>query len=385
MMLSSILNVEFNPHKYLEHWDKIQALMHGKDIYPVTLELEISSTCEHRCQWCIVPPGAHTNVQMSVPIAQKIIREAKLLGIKGIVFKGWGDCTQHPEFDRILQIAGSLEFEVGVVTHGGKLGNQKILNALVRDCAYVRITIDGPTPESRQASHGVEDFAEVISGVEKLLALRGSKRHPVIGASFCLDYAGRGLATECIQLGEKLGLDYVLIRPPYGEEIGYTLPYTPEEAVVLRKELRAAAESYSGKMPVFVVNWIGDKELETYNPERRVREMARGLLGLPRFKYNGIEHVTRQCQAPPLFMGIAADGDVYGCPCLKGLREFSFGRINYDEGLSLRVVSESEQRDKRLERMRKAECLNHCTHPFAKINEIIEYLSLPEKYHSSFI
>jgi len=384
-MLSSILNIEFNPHKYLAHWDKIQTLLKGREVFPVTLEFEISSFCGHGCAWCVTPPGAHTHVQMSAAIAQKILKEVKLLGVKGLVFKGWGDSTEHPEFENILEIAGDLDLETGVVTHGGKLNNQNILNSLVRDCSYVRLAIDGPTPESRLASHGVDDFQRMISGTEALLALRGSKRHPVIGASFCLDYSRRELAEKCIALGEKLGLDYVLIRPPFGEEIGYRLPYTPEEAVILRKEIREAAENYTGKMPVMVMNWIGDKEMATYKPERRVREMSRGLLGLPRFKYNGIEHVTGQCLAPPLFLGISADGDVYGCPCLKGRQEFSFGRINYDEGISIRTILESEQRDKRQQRMHHVECLKHCTHPFAKINEIMEYLLLPEKFHSSFI
>jgi MoaA/NifB/PqqE/SkfB family radical SAM enzyme len=363
-MLSSIFNVEFNPNKYLVHWDKIITLMKGKDIFPVTLELEICSTCSHRCDWCGISSNTHNDLQMPVPIARKIMRETKLLGVKGIVFKGGGDSTQHPEFDKILQTAGDLEFETGVVTHGGNLDNQELLNALVRDCSYVRLAIDGPTPESRESIHGVDDFAALITGTEKLLALRGSKRHPVIGAAFCLDYARRMLAKECIRLGDNLGLDYVLIRPPFGEEVGFTPSYTPGEAVILRKEIRGAAESYTGKMPVMVGNWIGDKELETFSPEKRVREMARGLLGIPRFKYNGIEHVTKRCLASPFFVMVTADLEVYGCPCLRAVREFSFGRINYDEKISLRLILDTQQREKRLERMRKAECLAYCTQNF---------------------
>jgi radical SAM protein with 4Fe4S-binding SPASM domain len=225
----------------------------------------------------------------------------------------------------------------------------------------------------------------MVTGIAKLVALRGGKRHPVIGATFCLDYQRRSLASACIRLGEKLELDYVLIRPPFCEEVGFPAPYTPGQAVILRKEIRNAAGNYTGKMPVMVGNWIGDKELETLSPEKRSSAMARRDSGVRRFKYNGIEHVTKRCLASPLFLVVTAGGDVYGCCCLRGIREFSFGKINYDKEISLRSILESDRRNQNLERMQKVECLNVCTHPLEKINRLIEYLSLPEKYHSAFI
>jgi MoaA/NifB/PqqE/SkfB family radical SAM enzyme len=384
-MLSSIFDIEFNPNKHLVHWDKIQALVKGKDILPVTLELDVISAYDHACEGCGDATGSYTNVLMPTAIAQKILREAKLLGIRGIIFKGGGESTLHPEFDKILHTAADLEFEIGVFTHGGNLDDETLLNALVRYGAYVRLSIDGPTPESRKEIHGADDFAALVTGVEKLVAMRGSKRHPVIGATFCLDYSRRRLAEECIHLGEKLGLDYVLIRPPFCEEAGFPAPYTPAEAAVLRKELRNAAENYTGKMPVMVGNWVGDKELENLALEKKINEVPEGHLVIRRFKYNGIEHVTKRCLAPPLFLVVTAEGEVYGCCCLRGIKTYSFGRINYDEGISLRLIMESEQRRQRLKRMRQVECLGHCTHPLEKINALIEYLSLPQKHHSSFI
>lgn len=55
-MLSSIFEIEFNPHKHLVHWDRINALVQGKDTSPVTLELDVSSICNHKCGWCVDPP-----------------------------------------------------------------------------------------------------------------------------------------------------------------------------------------------------------------------------------------------------------------------------------------------------------------------------------------
>jgi len=384
-MLSSIFDVEFNPNKHLVHWDRINALAQGKDTSPVTLELDVCSVCNHKCEWCVDPPWVHSNRLMSVPIAKRIMEEAKELGVKGVVFKGGGESILHPKFDEIIQIADKIGFEMGVVTHGGKLNNQKLLNALVHYCAYVRISIDGPTPDSRKELHGVDDFYPMVKGIKKLIALKQSKRHPIVGATFCIDYSRRFLIDKCIQLGEELCLDYVLIRPPFCEEVGFPAPYTPEEDAILRNEIRRAAENYTGEIPVMVGNWVGDKELEKLSLKKRESDLARRDLSIRQFEYNGIEHVTKRCLASPLFLVVTAECEVYGCCCLRGIKELSFGKINYDTRVTLTSIMGSEKRKQSLAKMQRVECLRYCTHPLTKINELIEYLSFPEKYHSAFI
>lgn len=384
-MLSSIFDIEFNSNKHLVHWDRINALAHGKDTSPVTLELDVCSICNHKCEWCVDPLSVHSNQLIPVSIAKKIMEEAKELGVKGIVFKGGGESTLHPKFDEIIQIAGEMGFEIGVVTHGGKLNNQKFLNALVEYCSYIRISIDGPTTESRREIHGVDDFYPMVNGIKKIIAIKQSKRHPIVGATFCIDFSRRFLIDKSIQLGEELCLDYVLIRPPFCEEVGFPAPYTPEEAANLRNEIRRAAENYTGKIPIMVGNWVGDKELENFSSKNRESDLARRDLSIRQFEYNGIEHVTKRCLASPLFIVITAEYEVYGCCCLRGIKDFSFGKINYDDGISLTSIMGSEKRKQSLAKMQKVECLKYCTHPLTKINELIEYLSLPEKYHSSFL
>jgi len=384
-MLSSIFDIEFNPNKHLAHWDRINALAQGNDTSPVTLELDICSICNHNCKWCVDPPDVHSNRLMPVPIATRILEEARKMGVKGIVFKGGGESTLHPKFGEIIQIASEIGFGIGVVTHGGKLNKPELLNTLVQYCDYVRISIDGPTPQSRKEIHGIDDFYSMVNGIKKLMALKQSKRHPIVGATFCIDYPRRFLIEKCIQLGEELRLDYVLIRPPFCEEVGFPAPHTPEEAAILRREIRKAAVNYTGNTHIMAGNWVGDTELVKLPLKKRGNDVARRDSSVRQFEHNGIEHVTKRCLASPLFLVITAECDVYGCCCLRGIKEFSFGKINYDAGISLSSIMRSQQRKQSLAKMQRVECLKYCTHPLNKINELIEYISLPEKYHSSFI
>jgi MoaA/NifB/PqqE/SkfB family radical SAM enzyme len=384
-MLNSIFDIEFNPNKHLIHFDRIIALAQGKDSAPVTLELDVSSVCNHKCYWCVDPPGTHSNQIMPLTIAQKIMNEANTLGVKGIVFKGGGESTLHPEFDKILQFAYQKNFEIGLVTNGSKLYMPDLLQAIVKYCSYVRVSIDGPTTESRQDIHGINDFDQLLNSIKQLVKLKKTKRHPIIGATFCLDYSRRFLIDKCIQIGVKLDLNYILIRPPFCEEVGFSAPHTPEEAAILRKEIRQAAEQYTGNLSVMVGNWIGDQEVEKKSSTNSPKDLARRDCAVHNSKFNGIEHITGRCLASPLFLVITADCDVYGCCCLRGIKEFSFGRINYDKNITLLSIINGKQRKQNLLRMQKVECLRYCTHPLTKINEIIEYLALPQKFHSSFI
>jgi radical SAM protein with 4Fe4S-binding SPASM domain len=385
-MLSSILDIEFNSNKYLVHFNRISDIASGKNVSPVVMELDISSYCDHNCVWCVDPPGTHSNSFMPVQTVGKILQEAKSMGVKGVVFKGGGESTLHPQFNEIIKIAHAYGFEIGLVTNGNHLHRDFITDSVIKYCAYIRVSIDGPTRESRKEIHGIDDFDRVIENTHQLTKERGNKRHPVIGATFCLDYSRRGLVEKCIPLGEKLKLDYILIRPPFCEEVGFTSPHNTIEAKELREKIHEVANNYNGNMCVMAGNWVGDKEYEEdSSSERRQNNMARRDLGFQKRGYNGIEHITKRCLASELYLVVTADGDVYGCCCLRGIKSYSFGKIDYSKGHNLASVLDSTQRNKSLKQMQCASCLKHCTHPMSKINEIIEYLKVPEKFHSSFI
>jgi hypothetical protein len=82
------------------------------------------------------------------------------------------------------------------------------------------MSVDGPPPASHRAVHGTGDFACIVAGVEKLVAECGPRRHPVIGLSYDMDAAAFSLVDEAVALGNRLGMDYVLLRTRFFEEVG---------------------------------------------------------------------------------------------------------------------------------------------------------------------
>ncbi len=49
----SFENLELSPYKWATHIDKIITLANNEDVFPVTIELDLVSYCNHGCLWCV--------------------------------------------------------------------------------------------------------------------------------------------------------------------------------------------------------------------------------------------------------------------------------------------------------------------------------------------
>lgn len=384
-MPADLRYLEFNSLKIWHHADRLQALANDSDIAPVTVEIDPVAYCNHHCSWCVDP--SHRPVVASRDFLWQLLDELAAFSIggfkvRGIVFKGGGEPTLHPDFPALVERARALGFEIGVVTNGSRLLASGIADALAQHASYVRVSVDGPTPETHQRIHGSHDFETVIAGIQRLIQLRAA-RYPIVGLSYALDYAMLSLIPDSISLGERLGVDYVLIRPPFFEEVGRPSTMTPAQAAELRHSLLTAARAFTGSMDVLVGDWVGDAERE--GDKKKIEATPMGRRDHQIKADVPIEHRLGLCWASPLLVVVAADGQVYGCCNLRFLEMWSFGQLNYAHGVTLASLWSSTHRQQILAKMRATECIAHCTHPMTRYNEIIEVLREKEKPHAGFV
>jgi MoaA/NifB/PqqE/SkfB family radical SAM enzyme len=377
--LKGISFMEFNPNKFLVHFDKLKTLSEGGDVYPVTVEIDPVSFCNHKCDWCVDPK--HMNFSLDKKFVFELLKELRALNVKGIVFKGGGEPTLHPDFAQLAHKARNLGFEVGLVTNGSRVG--ELAESINQNCNYVRISIDGPNQSAHKRIHKANDFTKIIFGVKKLVLVRKKtkQRHPIIGLSFAMDYSSKDLVAKAIELGDGIGVDYVLFRTPFYEEVGRNPTMTVQESFELKNIFHDEAKKYAGKMRIFVDYWVSDSE---------AKELGTSLKGSPRRGVimkkdaNGVEHVTKKCLASPLLCVVSANKKVYPCCNLRFLDDWSVGEINYEEGNTFESVWNSQKRKDVLKEIECVNCIRYCTHPLSKYNEIIAYLQ-SEKHHSSFV
>ncbi|WP_133511186.1 radical SAM protein [Candidatus Thiosymbion oneisti] len=372
---------ELNPFKILHHCDRLQRLARGQDVVPVTVEIDPVAYCNHACGWCVDP--IHEPVKMAWSTFERLTDELAGFriagrGVEGIVFKGGGEPSLHPEFLAMVRCSSDLGLAVGIVTNGSRL--QGCSATLADHAAYVRVSIDGPTPDSHRRIHNSNDFDQILQGVSDLVSARENRRHPVIGLSFAMDIHSLDLAGAAIALGERLAVDYVLLRPPFFEEVGRAPTMSPAEAERVRQDLTRTAIAYQGALEVLVGNWVGDAEQgveQALAPSgRRDTRVERSL---------PIEHRTGRCLASPLLAVVTADGTLYGCCNLRALPDWAMGRLDYAAGVGFAQLWRSKRRREVLARMHRTACIRHCTHPLARYNELIEVLRDSDRPHSQFV
>jgi hypothetical protein len=106
-------------------------------------------------------------------------------------------------------------------------------------------------------------------------------------------------------------------------------------------------------------NWIGDEECRENITELSIQSnLARRDTGIRKIKHNGIEHITNSCLASELYLVITADGEVFGCCCLRGIKPYSFGKVDYGKGINLQSILSGEKRAKSLKSMKSVTVLN---------------------------
>lgn len=381
--MTSLREREFNPLKILHHIDRLRTLADNRDITPVTIEIDPVAYCNHTCDWCVDP--AHHPLKMAEQTFATLIEELTHFTVsgyrvEGVVLKGGGEPTLHPDFASLVKRAADAGFSIGVVTNGSRL--DRWTEILAAHAAYVRISIDGPTAESHSLIHHSKDFEAIVQNVKQLVKARNTRRRPVIGLSFAMDNRTVELADQAIRLGDALGVDYVLLRPPFFEEVGHPSTMTIKEAQRVRQHLGEASAGYQGPMEIFVGNWIGDVEQTIQSTPSMI---ASGRRDFHLSKSLPIEHRTARCLASPLLAVVTADGHLYGCCNLRALPAWSFGQLDYTKGVGFTELWQGQQRRQTLARMHHTECIRHCTHPLSRYNEMIEVLSDKKRPHSEFV
>ncbi|MBN1829902.1 MAG: radical SAM protein [Deltaproteobacteria bacterium] len=118
------MNELSSPWKVARHKEKLEAYLRGEPVYPVTLELDITTACNRECPGC---PSASGPFSRNLDMA--FIRHLfSLIGgrTKGLLLTG-GEPTISPIFPDVLREARRSGFEeIAVVTNGSFLAEEKV-------------------------------------------------------------------------------------------------------------------------------------------------------------------------------------------------------------------------------------------------------------------
>ncbi len=293
---------QFSALKILKHLDRVNGYREGRRTYPISVDLGVSNFCNQNCVWCYYRNYlAGARVMLDKERLFKLIDELAGLGIKGINFSGGGEPLTHPSLVELMEYAHSKDVDVGMITNGVLLNEDKI-KQLAQIAKFIRISLSSSTALSYAKFHKTPEasFAKLMDNL-RLLGKYGCDTETLTGVLFLLETGTKGELLDTVKLVKKSGLKFIEIR-----SIKNTPVFTP------------------GALPD-QLNDLTQKAMEIGSDDFKV--IVRNELFRAGEDF-GKSYKT--CHIHEFVTSISAEGDVYLCCEFEGRKEYAFGNINKD-------------------------------------------------------
>lgn len=212
------MSLTFYNNKLLRHPDKLSDYLRGMEIVPLTLDIDLTNRCNCKCPECVGMRQTEKET-LKWDALKQVLYDAKRIGVASVVFSGGGEPTLHPNFIDALDYTGGLGLEQAVVTNGITISDRlDIVEAIVKHCTWIRISVDAGDREMYKMTHGVDQYDKVILGFKALAEERKLQGSGItIGSTFLTsEWTVSGIDACCRDV-KSAGVDYFYLRPFLGD------------------------------------------------------------------------------------------------------------------------------------------------------------------------
>ena len=245
MTKAALPHKPFSPDKIFAHSERIDQWLKKGFSRPVTFELDITNLCNNQCPGCFGFYKALSGEIMKFDEIEDILRQIAKFGGKAVTFTGGGEPLTHPHFIQALELAKSLGLDCALISNGLAL-NEKIADAILKNCSWTRISLDASEPESYRKTHGMgwQAYAKVLANIS-MLAERKRKLESkcTVGVGFLTHSGADHNIYDFAALCKKLGVDYAQYRPILSRHGEKRLDYSSKTVLC---EMQRAKKDLSG-------------------------------------------------------------------------------------------------------------------------------------------
>lgn len=365
--LEEELDSVFSPVKAFGH-RKVRDYLNGNHmIYPVTYELGPAGpgNCNNKCNFCM--HGAYYSDKAFMPSGTyaRLLKEIKELSngeSTGMIYSASGEPLTNPEVITFMELTKQEGIDQALITNGTALIKRGMIEAILKNIAWTRISLDAGTSETRKKIHGVNDFNQVLNSLEELaIKKRESRSITNIGSQIVVSPENYQEIIEATRRVAKTGIDYFQIKPV----VYHPADGKPQEP-----------RDFWEKVMQFAIS-----ARDLYN---RKEESSRFDVFIKFDQFGAImkpDHdkgAYKACKAI-FFPIIEATGDVYHCSQTRGMPDFKLGNINEQ---SFKEIWNSEKRKEVIENINVEKCQPVCRCHW--MNKMLT-IALEGKHAPSFI
>lgn len=206
-------DAQFDVQKIFRHADRLHDWLTGQYVAPITLELDITLSCNDRCPRC-VHKFALQERHLSLAAISNILAEAADLQIRGVTLTGGGDPLSHPEFSDVMKIVQGSPISAGLFTNGGLITTDCRAEELVRSFQWIRVSLDSASEGTFRRIRGGQGFGERLACLARLPeARRAVGATCELGVSFLTSHMVAADIVDATRFVKSLGFDYIQFKP----------------------------------------------------------------------------------------------------------------------------------------------------------------------------
>ncbi|RPI22651.1 MAG: radical SAM protein [Acidobacteria bacterium] len=210
--------------KILGHPDRVRAFLKGMPIFPVTLELGLTTRCNRKCPDCPSSLGA-PSMSLQLELVERVLKRLKG-ETRGLIVTG-GEPTLSPIFGEVLRVARTrYDFEdIAVVTNGSKLEEPTVFEPLLAYASAVRVSLY----DWQERCQGVAPTLRRIESLRKRIDKSGSRLQ--IGVSALTSKDGEKALLPLAVMASKAGAHWLYFHPTCVRDVDGITRQLPHAAV----------------------------------------------------------------------------------------------------------------------------------------------------------
>jgi radical SAM protein with 4Fe4S-binding SPASM domain len=354
---------QFAPNKILHHLDRIKEYLETGDTIPITVEIDPSNVCNHRCLRCTFEDyhGEHQE-KLSKEVMIQLADDFAEMGVKAVVWTGGGEPLLNEHMLEVFKYFADKNIEQGLATNGSRV-TPDFYETFVKHFTYVRFSVDAASSEMHKQVHGTNDFDKIINSIKELCKLRDKYRENNetnldIGFSFLTHPENYKEIYDAAKLAKTLGVDYIQIKP-----------------VVLHRKSQMDHDYF--KSCESYLQTVKDLQTDTFN----VLTLDYKFEDLLDKEYN---RTYNFCWGNPFLTTISSEGYVNFCCHTRGLKQYTFGNVKEKR---FKDIWKSEERKEVIKKMKKdglGACPPNCK--YHMINQTLQnVLSSQKGKHQNFL
>jgi len=325
---------QFSSDKILKHLDRVNAWIKGENPPPITVEIDMTNVCNHRCPECVVSYWQRRdNSSLSKEFAQSIIDQLSDAGARGLIFTGGGEPLCNPHTPDMVERARQRGLDVGFITNG-ELFDKYSATKILLNCVWVRVSLDAASPEKFLLTHGKPEksFRKVLNNLRMLVELKKElKSNCTVGVGYLTCKHTIDDLEEAVLLCKDLGVDYLQFRPMQIHR-GGNFEYDWDDV--------------SGEIEDLVAKYSGNGFDLLYSKHK---------YDMMRRKDYGRSY--KKCYGHQFATVVAANGKMYLCCHLRGYEKYCIGDLTQ---YSFKEVWNSDHRRNVYENIDFRDCIPLC-------------------------